>query len=353
MKVAGRVTGGLHQRPEYNVALSEPTLDLAQLPTEVWPNGELPADLASRVQPLFSTDFYREKWLVAVDGSQIEIALDQGEVKAGEFAEPICELELELLSGDTRAVLKLANQLVSQTGLRQGSLSKAARGYHLAQGNPAREIKPTTILHVAAKADVEQGLEAALERGVLFDVLAVFVERCRADDLNFAARERGLEDIGGVHRALGVARADEVMHLIDEEDDVAVLLNLLHHLLDTLLKFAPVLGAGHHAGKVQRQELLIQQVLRHIAHGDLPGQALGDGSLAHAGLTDQAGVVLGLTGQDADDVPDLLIAADDGVQLLLAGQIDQILTVLLEGIVGVLGVIVGHALVAADGSELL
>ncbi len=36
MKVAGRVTGGLHQRPEYNVALSEPTLDLAQLPTEVW-----------------------------------------------------------------------------------------------------------------------------------------------------------------------------------------------------------------------------------------------------------------------------------------------------------------------------
>ncbi|GHL10393.1 hypothetical protein ECZU22_42920 [Escherichia coli] len=27
MKVAGRVTGGLHQRPEYNVALSEPTLD--------------------------------------------------------------------------------------------------------------------------------------------------------------------------------------------------------------------------------------------------------------------------------------------------------------------------------------
>lgn len=115
------------------------------------------------MQPLFSTDFYREKWLVEVDGSQIEIALDQGEVKAGEFAEPICELELELLSGDTRAVLKLANQLVSQTGLRRGSLSKAARGYHLAQGNPAREIKPTTILHVAAKADVEQGLEAALE----------------------------------------------------------------------------------------------------------------------------------------------------------------------------------------------
>ncbi|POT56809.1 inorganic triphosphatase [Citrobacter amalonaticus] len=163
MKIAGRVTGGLHQRPEYNVALSEPSLDLAQFPQEVWPNGELPADLAERVQPLFSTDFYREKWLVEVDGSQIEIALDLGEVKAGEFAEPLCELELELLSGDTHAVLKLANQLVSQTGLRQGSLSKAARGYHLAQGNARREIIPTTVLKVPAKASVEQGLEAAME----------------------------------------------------------------------------------------------------------------------------------------------------------------------------------------------
>ncbi|WP_336218303.1 inorganic triphosphatase [Citrobacter amalonaticus] len=163
MKIAGRVTGGLHQRPEYNVPLNEPSLDLAQFPSEVWPDGELPVGLASRVQPLFRTDFEREKWLLDVDGSQIEIALDRGEVKAGEFAEPICELELELLRGETRAVLKLANQLVNQTGLRQGSLSKAARGYHLAQGNVPREIKPTVVLKAPAKACVEQGLEASLE----------------------------------------------------------------------------------------------------------------------------------------------------------------------------------------------
>ncbi|WP_171922925.1 CYTH domain-containing protein [Salmonella bongori] len=163
MKTAGRVTGGLHQRPEYNVTLSEPVLDLTQLPQDVWPGGELPAGLASSVRPLFSTDFYREKWRLDVDGSTIEIALDLGDVNAGEFAEPICELELELLSGDTRAVLKLAKQLVSQTGLRQGSLSKAARGYHLAQGNAPRGNKPTAILQVAAKANVEQGLEASLE----------------------------------------------------------------------------------------------------------------------------------------------------------------------------------------------
>ena len=40
-------------------------------------------------------------------------------------------------------------------------------------------------------ADVHR-LEAALERGVLFDILAVLLERGRADHLDVAARERGL-----------------------------------------------------------------------------------------------------------------------------------------------------------------
>ena len=61
------------------------------------------------------------------------------------------------------------------------------------------------ILH--ARLVDRDGLEAALERGVLLDVLAVLVEGRRADDLNFAAREGGLQNIGGVHAALGVARA--------------------------------------------------------------------------------------------------------------------------------------------------
>nr|WP_318384345.1 inorganic triphosphatase [uncultured Enterobacter sp.] len=163
MKIAGRVVGGLHQRPEYNIDLEKAELDLAHFPQEVWPEGGLPDDLARRVSPLFSTHFNREKWLVNLGDSRIEIALDLGEVKAGEFQEPICELELELLSGERDDVLKLARQLVTQTGLRQGSLSKAARGYHLAAGNAPRERKPTQILRVVPKASVEQGLEGALE----------------------------------------------------------------------------------------------------------------------------------------------------------------------------------------------
>ena len=163
MKIAGRVTGGLHQRPEYNVELSKAELDLSLLPKEVWPEGLSPDDLQSQLNPLFSTDFAREKWVVTHGKSRIELALDLGEVKAGELSEPLCELELELLEGETADVLVFAKQLITHPGLRQGSLSKAARGYHLVQGNMEREIKPLTVLRVPPKATVEQGLEGSLE----------------------------------------------------------------------------------------------------------------------------------------------------------------------------------------------
>lgn len=163
MKIAGHAVGGLHQRPEYNVELSKPELDLALLPAEIWPEGVDVTALQDALKPLFSTDFAREKWVVTHRGSKVEIALDLGEVKAGELSEPLCELELELLEGETSAVLELAQQLVAQPGLRQGSLSKAARGYHLAAGDAPREIKPLTVLRVAPKATVEQGLEGSLE----------------------------------------------------------------------------------------------------------------------------------------------------------------------------------------------
>lgn len=84
-------------------------------------------------------------------------------MKAGEHQEPICELELELLAGETADLLRLAHRLLESGVLRQGSLSKAARGYHLAQGNNERPVTRLAVLPVAAKASVEQGLEAALE----------------------------------------------------------------------------------------------------------------------------------------------------------------------------------------------
>src|SRR5437588_674155 len=86
-------------------------------------------------------------------------------------------------------------------------------------------------------------LEAALERGVALQILAVLLERGGADRLKLAACKRRLQDRGGVDRAFGCTSADEVVELVDEQDDVAALGDLLHHLLQALLKFSPVLRA--------------------------------------------------------------------------------------------------------------
>ena len=173
-------------------------------------------------------------------------------------------------------------------------------------------------------------LEAALERGVALEVLAVLVERRRADRLDLAARERRLEDRGGVDRALGRAGADEVVELVDEQDDVAALGDLLHHLLQALLELTAVLRPGDERREVERVDLLALEDLGHLARGDARGEALDDGGLADARLADEHGVVLLAARQDLHHALDLGLAADDGVELALDGGLRQVAAELVE-----------------------
>ena len=59
-------------------------------------------------------------------------------------------------------------------------------------------------------------LEAAFKRSVLFDVLAVFVERRRANHMKFAAGECGFKHIARIHRALSLTRANHSVQFIDK-----------------------------------------------------------------------------------------------------------------------------------------
>ncbi|MEJ5113661.1 CYTH domain-containing protein [Erwinia billingiae] len=161
LKTAGQTIGGLHQRPEYNVALVKPELDIALLPADIWPQGCDLAALQQQLQPLFSTHFVREKWVVTYRESEIEVAFDRGDVTAGELSEPLNEIELELKTGERDDLLAFAAELANMGGLRLGSLSKAARGYALAKGNPTRELRPLKVMKVAPKATVEQAMLAA------------------------------------------------------------------------------------------------------------------------------------------------------------------------------------------------
>jgi inorganic triphosphatase YgiF len=69
---------------------------------------------------------------VKLDGSDIEVAVDVGEIKTGSGSVPICEAELELKSGHVASVYKLAQELNKRVPLAIEPMSKAERGYALA-----------------------------------------------------------------------------------------------------------------------------------------------------------------------------------------------------------------------------
>ena len=184
----------------------------------------------------------------------------------------------------------------------------------------------------------EHGLEAPRQGGVLLDVLAVLVERGGADAVQLAARQGGFEQVARVHGALGLAGADDGVQLVDEQDDAPALgLHLAEHGLEALLELAAVLGAGDQRAHVERQQALILEALRHVALDDALGEPFRDGGLADAGLADQHGIVLGAARQHLDGAADLLVAADDGVDLALGRGGGEIARIALQRVVALLG----------------
>ena len=184
----------------------------------------------------------------------------------------------------------------------------------------------------------EHGLEAPRQGGVLLDVLAVLVERGGADAVQLAARQGGLQQVAGVHGALGLAGADDGVQLVDEQDDAPALgLHLREHGLEALLELAAVFGAGDQRAHVERQEPLVLEALRHVALDDALRQPLGNGGLADAGLADQHGIVLGSPRQHLDGAADLLVAADDRVDLALGCRGGEVARVALQSVVALLG----------------
>lgn len=151
MKLAGTQQGALQVRPEYNLPCASVWPELSAFPADIWPAGVTAAELQPQLVQLFSTDFYRQTWLLHLaGGAVVEVALDKGWVTAGERKEAIEELELELIAGDTDALFDLGQVAVQQLPLRLGVMSKAERGYRLFQQQPVK----ATAAESAAPASV-------------------------------------------------------------------------------------------------------------------------------------------------------------------------------------------------------
>lgn len=134
LKSRGQSVAGLSERNEWDWYLKKAKLDTKLLSDDCWPASLAELDKKS-LQPIFTTDFVREKaeiaWGRGKAKTVIEAALDLGKVIAGEGEEEICELELELREGEPAALLELACELAADLPLMPCDISKAERGYRL------------------------------------------------------------------------------------------------------------------------------------------------------------------------------------------------------------------------------
>ena len=136
----GVVRDGLSERKEITVPLTDARpvvreftaagLDLAKLVQ------------AASLQPLFTVTVARQVKLLQLDRETVaELALDRGEVRAGQKTAPIAELELELKAGSLKTLLTYAVALAAQFQLAAGLQSKYEQGLQLL-GEPVRNRKP-------------------------------------------------------------------------------------------------------------------------------------------------------------------------------------------------------------------
>jgi inorganic triphosphatase YgiF len=152
----------------------------------------LPRGAGSELRPAFHVRVTRRQRLVRFDDAEIELALDQGEVRGGKRVSPISEVELELKAGSRRALFGLARELSRTAPIYLSFASKSQRGQALVAGKPLQAQRRGRI-ELARDATVAAAFQA-IARGTLqsmaanAEVLRQKVEPDAVHQLRVAAR---------------------------------------------------------------------------------------------------------------------------------------------------------------------
>ncbi len=132
LKWKGASAEGLHTREEINVPVDDEACFIMPDP-EIFKESDIGRDMIALVsgKPLHSlleTRFLRSNTIC-------EVAIDEGEIVTDYGNLPICELEIELFSGDQEDVSKIGQTLAEEYELIPENQSKYARGLKLLEDN--------------------------------------------------------------------------------------------------------------------------------------------------------------------------------------------------------------------------
>ena len=143
IKSRSGASAGLFQRSEWetDLATDEPDLEAAaDTPVQA-----LPPKKRKQLAPLFETAIKRTTWRVTQGDSDIEIALDVGNVKTEAGSKRLAELELELKGGHPRDLFDLLRRLDGSANLRLSVMAKSDQGYALVSAREPSAFKAEAV----------------------------------------------------------------------------------------------------------------------------------------------------------------------------------------------------------------
>ncbi len=149
LKWTGDLSGGVFSRHEMEAACRSGVPDLQLLAPAIRERiaetiGEHP------LAPVFETRVKRRTATLRFGHSNIELALDDGAIAAGEARMPVAEIELELKSGNQQDLLECAAALARGSALQLDFEAKSDRGYRLAAGEAPKPQRAAALALPAA-----------------------------------------------------------------------------------------------------------------------------------------------------------------------------------------------------------
>ena len=111
------------------------------------------------LEPIFETRIRRRIHSLARDGSEIEAAIDRGDISTRMQSCPICELELELKGGVRKELFRLARAIAADVPLRIEVKTKAERGFELVAGR-RHEAEKAASVHVPPEMPAGEAFRA-------------------------------------------------------------------------------------------------------------------------------------------------------------------------------------------------
>src|SRR5262245_11481213 len=135
VKVDQHVEGGMSNPIELQAFVEDERPDIRKISDKKIRRAVEKALTDTSLRPVFETVVQRTTRNIKVQDSEIELAVDDGEVRAGKERQHLHEAELELKAGSAEGLLIAAEKLSGGHELELSSNSKAERGYRLALGN--------------------------------------------------------------------------------------------------------------------------------------------------------------------------------------------------------------------------